>query len=85
MADEVLLEMMKQIHSDVVTIRDNHLAHIADDITTMKVEQAEMKRDIEEVMTFKQEVERTMSKLLMRIVAIAGTTVAAALGLPVIM
>tara|TARA_R110001592_G_scaffold67354_8_gene206595 strand:- start:21932 stop:22189 length:258 start_codon:yes stop_codon:yes gene_type:complete len=85
MADEVLLEMMRNIHSDVVTIRDNHLAHIAEDITDMKVEQSAMRKDLDEVMTFKQEVEKTVSTLLIRVVGVAGGAVTAALGLPLLM
>ena len=38
-ADAVMLEMLKGLRQDVVTIRDNHLAHIAEDIDKIQQEQ----------------------------------------------
>jgi hypothetical protein len=77
--------MMKQVHADVVQIRDNHLAHIADDISEMKIEQAEMKKDIEVVMAFKQEVEGELRSVVKKVIGIGIGVISAVLGLPVIM
>ena len=82
---DALLEMMKQVHADVVQIRDNHLAHIADDISEMKVEQAEMKKDITIVMAFKEEVEGELKGIVKKVIGVGIGVVSAVLGLPVIM
>jgi len=82
---DALLVMMKQVHADVVQIRDNHLAHIADDISEMKIEQAEMKKDIEVVMAFKQEVEGELRSVVKKVIGIGIGVISAVLGLPVIM
>jgi archaellum component FlaC len=42
MTDEALLELIKATRDDVVTIRDNHLAHINDDIHEIKDSVKEM-------------------------------------------
>jgi len=84
-SDGVLLEMMKQVHTDVVQIRDNHLAHIAEDLTEMKVEQAEMKKDIAIVMDFKAEVEGSLRVIVKKVIGVGIGIVVAVLGLPVVM
>lgn len=82
---DVLLEMMKQIHTDVVLIRDNHLAHIAEDISEIKIEQAEMKKDIALVMDFKDEVESELKSVVKKVIGVGIGVVATILGLPVVM
>ncbi len=82
---DALLEMMKQVHADVVQIRDNHLAHIAEDISEIKVEQAEMKKDIAIVMDFKTEVEGELRSIVKKVIGVGIGMVGAILGLPVIM
>lgn len=82
---DALLEMMKQIHADVVLIRDNHLAHIAEDISEIKIEQAEMKKDIALVMDFKDEVESELKSVVKKVIGVGIGVVATILGLPVVM
>jgi hypothetical protein len=36
MSDEALIELIKATRDDVVTIRDNHLAHINEDIASIR-------------------------------------------------
>lgn len=36
MSDEALMELIKATRDDVVNMRDNHLAHINEDITTIR-------------------------------------------------
>tara|TARA_R100000231_G_scaffold69035_1_gene55027 strand:+ start:1038 stop:1298 length:261 start_codon:yes stop_codon:yes gene_type:complete len=82
---DALLEMMKQVHADVVQIRDNHLAHIAEDISEIKIEQAEMKKDIALVMDFKDEVESELKSVVKKVIGVGIGVVATILGLPVVM
>ena len=42
MTDEALLELIKATRDDVITIRDNHLSHINDDIHEIKDSVKEM-------------------------------------------
>ena len=81
MAD-VMLEMMKAIRDDLNTIRDNHLAHIADDISAIKVEQAEMRKDIDEVMGFKEEVEALVRDNLKKALSVVVVGIGAVVGIP---
>lgn len=84
-ADDVLLEMLKGLKTDIVTIRDNHLAHIADDIKDIQAEQVLQRRDIDELMVFKNDIRDCIragvNKLLLGFATIIGT----ALGLPKIL
>ena len=81
MAD-VMLEMMKAIRDDLNTIRDNHLAHIAEDISAIKVEQAEMRKDIDEVMGFKEEVEALVRDNLKKALSVVVVGIGAVVGIP---
>ena len=81
MAD-VMLEMMKAIRDDLNTIRDNHLSHIAEDISAIKVEQAEMRKDIDEVMGFKEEVEALVRDNLKKALSVVVVGIGAVVGIP---
>lgn len=81
-ADTVLLEMVKGLRHDVATIRDNHLAHIAEDIDTIKAEQAMARRDIDELMEFKTEIRDCIKSGINRLIVAVSAVVTAALGLP---
>tara|TARA_A200000159_G_scaffold45801_1_gene42048 strand:+ start:1787 stop:2116 length:330 start_codon:yes stop_codon:yes gene_type:complete len=81
-ADAVLLEMLKGLRHDVATIRDNHLAHIAEDIENIKTEQIETRRDIDDLMEFKTELQGQIGTAVNRILLIALTAVTASLGVP---
>jgi uncharacterized protein (UPF0305 family) len=81
-ADAVLLEMVKGLRDDVVTIRDNHLAHIAEDIQDIKAEQAEQRRDIEDLKEFKDDIDAHIKTGVTRLVVAAAGIVAAACGIP---
>ncbi|BCU99631.1 MAG: hypothetical protein CM15mV29_0210 [uncultured marine virus] len=87
-ASDTMMEMihrdMEMIHRDIVTMRDNHLAHIAEDITQIKLEQVSMKKDLETVMTFKENVETNMSKAMLKLSAILASGLALILGVPMI-
>lgn len=82
MADDATLELIKTIKSDLDVIRDNHLKHIAEDLTAMKVEQAEMRKDIDEVMGFKEEVEALVKDNLKKALSVVVVAVGAAIGIP---
>lgn len=81
-ADAVLLEMLKGLRQDVATIRDNHLAHIAEDIENIKTEQIETRRDIDDLMEFKTELQGQIGTAVNRVLLIALTAVTASLGVP---
>ncbi len=82
MADDATLELIKTIKSDLDVIRDNHLKHIADDLTAMKVDQAEMRKDIDEVMGFKEEIETLVKDNLKKALSVVVVAVGAAIGIP---
>ena len=75
---EVLLEMLKGLREDVVVIRDNHLAHIADDIQSIKVEQNRQQKEIDELTEFVKQAKAYARNLTLW----AGSLIAATLGLP---
>tara|TARA_R110001592_G_scaffold70015_4_gene214736 strand:+ start:14980 stop:15243 length:264 start_codon:yes stop_codon:yes gene_type:complete len=81
-ADAILLEMVKGLRHDVVTIRDNHLAHIADDIQDIKSEQAEQRRDIDDLKEFKNEIDSHIKTGVTKLVMAAAGILAAAYGIP---
>jgi len=81
-ANEVLLEMLKGLRDDVVVIRDNHLAHIAEDIQDIKTEQAAQRRDIEDLMEFKEGINQHIKSGITRLVFTAAAIIAASLGIP---
>mgnify|MGYP003638824428 FL=1 len=75
-ADDILLEMLKGLKHDVSVIRDNHLAHIGEDIQSIKAEQVAQRTDIDELMAFKSEIadciKSAANRLLAGIAGIAG-------------
>lgn len=75
---EVLLEMLKGLREDVVVIRDNHLAHIAEDIQTIKTEQARQQKEIDDLTEFVAQAKGYVRNLTLW----AGSLIAATLGLP---
>jgi hypothetical protein len=77
----VLLEMVKGLRADVVTIRDNHLAHIADDIAEIKTEQVKARADIDDLMEFKSGINELVKAGLNRLIAVTGAILAASLGI----
>lgn len=77
----VLLEMVKGLRDDVVTIRDNHLAHIADDIQEIKTEQVKARADIDDLMEFKSGINELVKAGLNRLIAVTGAILAASLGI----
>jgi hypothetical protein len=79
-ADAVLLEMVKGLREDVVTIRDNHLAHIAEDIQEIKVEQTKARADIDDLMEFKAGLNELVKAGINRLIAVTGAILAASLG-----
>jgi DNA replicative helicase MCM subunit Mcm2 (Cdc46/Mcm family) len=79
-ADAVLLEMVKGLREDVVTIRDNHLAHIAEDIQEIKVEQTKARADIDDLMEFKAGINELVKAGINRLIAVTGAILAASLG-----
>jgi hypothetical protein len=56
MGDEVIIAALQALHEDVRVIRDNHLAHIADDIEQIKVTQATHGASIEDLNAFKSRI-----------------------------
>jgi predicted nucleic acid-binding Zn-ribbon protein len=81
-AESVLLEMLKGLRHDVAVIRDNHLAHIAQDIEDIKKEQTEARRDIDDLMDFKAELQAQIGSAINRILLIALTSITASIGVP---
>lgn len=81
-ADDVLLEMLKGLKEDVVTIRDNHLAHIAEDIKDIQTEQVSQRRDIDDLLVFKNDITDCIKAGVNRLILGFATIVAGALGLP---
>tara|TARA_R110000803_G_scaffold206959_1_gene274566 strand:+ start:406 stop:669 length:264 start_codon:yes stop_codon:yes gene_type:complete len=76
-ADDILLEMLKGLKEDVSVIRDNHLAHIGEDIQSIKAEQVAQRKDIDDLMAFKSEITDCIKSSVNRLLAgIAGITTA---------
>mgnify|MGYP003111522983 CR=1 FL=1 len=75
---EVLLEMLRGLREDVVVIRDNHLAHIAEDIQSIKTEQVRQQKEIDDLASFVQQAKAYARNLTLW----AGSLIAATLGLP---
>tara|TARA_R110000765_G_scaffold80918_3_gene158494 strand:+ start:22 stop:285 length:264 start_codon:yes stop_codon:yes gene_type:complete len=84
-ADDVMLEMLRGLKNDVVTIRDNHLAHIAVDIKDIQAEQIAQRRDIDELMVFKEDLTDCIKAGFNKLIIAIATIVATALGIPAIL
>lgn len=81
-ADAVLLEMLKGLRQDVVTIRDNHLAHIAEDIDKIQQEQILARKDIDTLLDFKEGIEQHIKSAINKLFIGVGTLVTASIGIP---
>ena len=75
---EVLLEMLRGLREDVVVIRENHLAHIAEDIQSIKAEQTRQQKEIDDLTEFVAQAKAYARNLTLW----AGSLIAATLGLP---
>jgi heterodisulfide reductase subunit A-like polyferredoxin len=76
--NEVMLEMLRGLREDVVVIRDNHLAHIAEDIQSIKTEQTRQQKEIDDLTEFVAQAKAYVRNLTLWV----GSLLAATLGLP---
>lgn len=76
-----VFQWTQAIHRDLSNLRDNHLAHMAQDITTLKHDVSSMKADIDELKSLKTEaisiLRRYSGRILLGIIAAVGAAVGA--------
>ena len=78
MTDDALLALVQTIRDDQVNLRDNHLAHIQDDVTDIKLRVA----DIEHRLTPLEELNALFKAHLLKISGVIFAGLAVWLGLP---
>jgi len=77
-----LFQWTQAIHRDLSNLRDNHLAHIADDLTTLKHDVARLKIDVVELKEIKIDVLAVIRRYSRRAILFILAGVAAGLGVP---
>ena len=78
-----VFQWTQAIHRDLTTLRDNHLVHMAEDITNLKHDMAHLKDDVDELKTIKDEALSILRRYSWRIVLGVFSAIGAALGTPV--
>jgi hypothetical protein len=76
-----VFQWTQAIHRDLSNLRDNHLAHMAQDITSLKHDVASMKNDIDELKSLKAEaisiLRRYSGRIVLAMIAAVGATIGA--------
>lgn len=62
--DDAILQMLGTMQNDIITIRDNHLAHIQADISEIKVKQATHGEEIAVLKKGQGVIERVLLKIV---------------------
>ena len=70
------------IHRDLSNLRDNHLAHIQEDLTTLKHDVGMMKKDIDDLKGIKDEALSILRRYSGRIFMGIITAIGVAMGAP---
>ena len=79
---DILLEMMKQTNDDLRNLRDNHLVHLQDDVSEMKDELSGLRRDVDGLMSLKNEIIDLFRKHARFLISIFLIGVVVTFGLP---
>ena len=78
MADEALLEMVKETRADLKEIKDNHLPHLE---ATMN----EVKADVDSLMALREDIMDYLKKNLDKALMVVVAGIGAAIGIPLAM
>ena len=73
------------IHRDLVNLRDNHLAHIQEDLSSLKSDMKEVRRDVDDLKEVKDQVQRLVGRISFRLLLAIVATIGTVFGLPVAM
>jgi hypothetical protein len=63
MSDD-LRRLVEQTHADLVNLRDNHVNHLAQDISSLKTDVAVIKEQVSGLQSFKDEIVATIRPYL---------------------
>ncbi len=83
--DDVHFQWTQAIHRDLANLRDNHLAHIGEDLNNLKRDVSELKSDVEELKSLKDEALSILRRYSGRIVLGILIGIGAATGTPLAM
>lgn len=83
--DDVHFQWTQAIHRDLANLRDNHLAHIGEDLTNLKRDVQSLKEDVDELKGIKDEALNILRRYSGRIVLGIVVGIGAATGTPVLM
>lgn len=83
--DDVHFQWTQAIHRDLANLRDNHLAHIGEDLTNLKRDVQTLKSDVDELKGIKDEALSILRRYSGRIVVGILVGIGAATGTPVLM
>lgn len=83
--DDIHFQWTQAIHRDLANLRDNHLAHISDDLTNLKRDVSDLKSDVEELKSLKDEALSILRRYSGRIVLGILIGIGAATGTPLAM
>ena len=83
--DEIHFQWTQAIHRDLANLRDNHLAHIGEDLTNLKRDVGELRADVNELKGIKDEALSILRRYSGRIVLGILIGIGAATGTPLAM
>ena len=84
-AQDVHFQWTQAIHRDLVNLRDNHLAHIAQDLNGIKSDVKDLRNDVDELKELKDEAVSLVSKFGWKMLLIVVAGLGGAAGLPIMM
>lgn len=82
--NDPVFQWTQAIHRDLSNLRDNHLAHIQEDLTTLKHDVGMMKKDIDDLKGIKDEAISILRRYSGRIFLGIMTAIGAAVGAPMV-
>lgn len=86
--DEIHFQWTQAIHRDLANLRDNHLAHIGEDLTNLKRDVSELRRDVDDLKGIKDEalsiLRRYSGRIVLGILIGIGATTGAPLAMEMV-
>ena len=83
--DDAHFQWTQAIHRDLVNLRDTHLAHVQEDLHTLKTDMKTIKADVDELKNLKEEALLAVSRISWRVLFIVIAALGGVAGVPMAM